>query len=194
MQSVLLDTPSGIEARLGWDPKVDIHDRRRLLARELVADRLGLAMTDVRVDREAPSVFGYHTRLIATRGKEVEIPLTIATASFRSATVVAIADPAVPIGLDIRDISPDEQSVHEMRRHSHLFDEANTSSLLAHWTRVQAVLEADGRGNRVRPEHVRLDSPLDKGWVNDRHVKYALRDISRDGWLITLASAPPRKA
>lgn len=192
MQSVLLDTPSGIEARLGWDPKVDIHDRRRLLARELVADRLGLAFSDVRVDREAPSVFGYHTRLIATRGTEDEIPLTIATASFRSATVVAIADPAVPIGLDIRDITPDDASLHEIRRHSHLFAEASTQTLLAHWTRVQAVLEADARGNRVRPEHVRLDTPLDKGWIDDRHVKYALRDISRDGWIITLAYGPRR--
>lgn len=192
MQSVLLDTPPGIEARLGWDPKVEIHDRRRLLARELVADRLGLEIADVRVDREAPTVFGYHTRLIATRGKEVEVPLTIATASFRSATVVAIADPAVPIGLDIRDISPDERTLHAMRQHSHLFADASTHTLLSHWTRVQAILEADGRGNRVSPEHVRLDTPLDKGWVSDRHVKYALRDISRDGWLITLASGPAR--
>lgn len=186
MESVLLDTPDGIEARLGWDPQVTLHDRRRILARELVADRLGLELKAVRVEREAPQVFGYHTRLIATRGG-VDVPLTIATASYRAATVVAVADPAVPIGLDIRDISPDDTAVHEMRRHSRLFEDADTAKLLAHWTRVQAVLEADARGARVHPEHVRLDSALRKGWIPDRHVRYDLVDVSRDAWIVTLA-------
>jgi 4'-phosphopantetheinyl transferase len=39
----------------------------------------------------------------------------------------------------------------------------------------------------VKPDHVRLDSPLKKGWVPDRRVSYRLADLSRDGWIITLA-------
>lgn len=188
MESVLLDTPDGISARLGWDPKVTIHDRRRILARELVADKLGLELKDVRVDREAPQQFGYHTRLIATRGEE-ELPFVIKTASFRTATVVAIADPTFVFGLDIRDLQPDEVTIHDMQRHSHLLDESNILELISHWTRVQAVLEADARGVRVKPEYVRLDTARRKGWIRDRHAQYEITDMSRDAWIITLAHA-----
>jgi hypothetical protein len=52
---------------------------------------------------------------------------------------------------------------------------------------VQAVLAADGRGLRVSPEKVRLDTSFNKGWVADRRVYYRLQDLSRDAWVITLA-------
>ncbi|MFE1644057.1 hypothetical protein [Microbacterium sp. P01] len=186
MESVLLDAPEGISARLGWDPKLSVHDRRRFLARELVAAQLGAEYKDVRVDREAPQHFGYHTRLLATRA-DVELPILIKTASFRSATVVAICDPAIPLGLDIRDTHPDDALLHDMQRHSHLFDENDVPALISHWTKVQAVLEADGRGVRVKPEYVKLDNARHRGWVRDRSVQYTLADLSRDAWVITLA-------
>lgn len=188
MQSVLLDTPEGIIARLGWDPKVTEHDRKRIIAKELLSARLGVEPKDLIVEREAPAQFGFHTQLFAhIRGQEAEIPLAIRTASFRAATVVAVADPAIPLGLDLRDAHPDEATLREMRRHSHLFDENDVPRLIAHWTRVQAIREADGRGGRVAGEHVRLDTNLTKGWIPDRHVKYQLADLSRDGWIVTLA-------
>lgn len=186
MQSVLLETPAGITARLGWDPKLPEHDRKRILAREIVAAQLGLDEQGVRIEREAPGRFGFHTQLIAEVDGE-EVPLRIRNASFRAATVVAVADPAVPLGLDLRDAHPDEATLHEMKRHSHLLEEADLGKLLAHWTRVQAVRDADGRGARVAADHVRLDSPLTKGWIPDRRVFYQLADLSRDGWIITLA-------
>lgn len=186
MESTLLDAPTGIAALLGWDPKVTEHDRKRLLARELVARHLGVEARTVRVERESPAQFGFHTELFATVDGE-SVPIGIRNASFRAATVVAIHDPGAVVGLDIRDTNPDESTLNEMRRHSHLFDEDNVASLLRHWTRVQAIREADGRGARVAPEHVRLDSSLAKGWVPDRRLYYQLADLSRDGWIITLA-------
>lgn len=186
MDSTPLDTPDGIDAKVGWDPKTTVHDRRRILARELVAARLRVDPKEVRVDREAPKQFGYHTQLLATHAGE-DVPLAIKTASFGSATVVAVADPAVPMGLDIRDMHPSEDDVFTMQRHSHLIDEENIPALLDHWTRVQAVLEADGRGVRVHPEHVRLDTPLNRGWIRDRKVQYTLCELSRKGFIITLA-------
>lgn len=186
MQSVLLDTPEGITARLGWDPKLSEHDRKRLLAKELVAARLGVQERAVRVEREAPTNFGFHTQLLGEVNGE-EVPLAIRNVSFRGATVVAVADPAMPIGLDLRDAHPDESAEHEMRRHSHLIDEPDLGTLLAHWTRVQAVRDADGRGARVAADHVRLDNGLTKGWIPDRRVRYQLADLSRDAWIITLA-------
>lgn len=186
MQSVLLDTPAGVTARLGWDPKLPEHDRKRQLAREIVAAQLGVDERSVRIEREAPGQFGFHTQLIAEIDGQ-EVPLRIRNANFRAATVVAVADPAVPLGLDLRDAHPDDATLREMRRHSHLPDTDDIGKLLAHWTRVQAVRDADGRGARVAADNVRLDSPLTKGWIPDRRVYYQLADLSRDSWVITLA-------
>ncbi|MBN9223913.1 MAG: hypothetical protein ABS63_08515 [Microbacterium sp. SCN 70-27] len=186
MQTVLLDTPAGVSARLGWDPATTVHDRRRILAKELIAAKLGCEVREVKIEREAPRGFGYHTRLIASRDG-VELPIAIVTASYRAATVVAICDPALPLGIDIRDLTPDAADVRTMQRHSRLFDENNIPDLLQHWVRVQAVLEADGRGVRVAPEHVRLDTGRHKGWIADRNMKYELVDASRDAWVITIA-------
>src|SRR5262245_18373252 len=128
MQSVLLDTPEGISARLRWDPKMAEHDRKRVLAKELVAAKLGVDERDVRVEREAPGKFGFHTQLIA----EVDgqpIPHAIRNASFRGATVVALLEPGVPVGLDLRDAHPDDGELHTMQRHSHLLEETDLSKL-----------------------------------------------------------------
>jgi len=187
LNTILLDTPAGISARLGWDPGTTVHDRRRIIAKELIAAKLGCEIKDVRIEREAPRGFGYHTRLIASRDG-AELPIAIVTASFRAATVVAICDPGQPLGMDIRDLSPEPADIKQMQKHSRLFDETNIPDLLQHWTRVQAVLEADGRGVRVAAEHVRLDAGRHKGWIPDRNMKYALVDASRDGWVITIAS------
>lgn len=186
--SVPLDAPHGITARLAWDPARSAHDRRRSLAREIIAARLGCEPGDVRVDREEPRGFGYHRHLIATRDGD-QVPLTIATASHRAATVVAVCDPGTRIGLDVRDGHPDARELSVMRRHSHLFDETNVRDLVDHWTHVQAVLEADGRGTRVLPERVMLGTGRRTGWVPDRNAVYTLTDASRDAWIITIASA-----
>lgn len=186
LQSVVLDTPDGISARLGWDPATSVHDRRRILAKELIAQRLGCEVKEIAVVREEPRGFGYHTQLIASRDG-VELPIAIKTASFRAATVVAICDPGLPLGIDIRDLQPDDDELRRMRKHSHLLDETNVPHLVRHWTNTQAVLEADGRNTRVAPDHVRLNSPHTKGWIPDRSMQYALVDLSRDAWVITIA-------
>ncbi|WP_292836283.1 hypothetical protein [Microbacterium sp.] len=187
LQTIPLETPPGVSARLGWDPATTVHDRRRMIAKELIAAQLGCEPTDVEIEREAPRGFGYHTRLIASRDGE-ELPIAIITASYRAATVVAICDPGLPLGIDIRDMHPEPADIRQMQKHSRLFDEQNIPDLLHHWVCVQAVLEADGRGVRVAPEHVRLDSGRHTGWLLDRKMKYALVDASRDGWVITIAS------
>lgn len=188
MTMVTLNAPEGITARLHWEPRMPEHDRKRLVARQLVAERLGVEERSVRVERKAPQGFGFHTQLIAEVAG-AEVPLVIRNANVRAATVVAVAEPSTVLGLDLRDSHPDEADVREMRRHSHLIDEDDIGKLLAHWTRVQAVRDADGRGTRVAGEHVRLDPALRRGWIPDRRTFYDLRDLSTDGWIITLAYA-----
>lgn len=192
LTTVLLDTPPGITARLGWDPATTVHDRRRIIAKELIGARLGCEPREITIEREAPRGFGYHTRLIASRDGQ-ELPIAIVTASHRAATVVAICDPELPVGIDIRDMTPEPADLRQMRKHSRVLDGTNTADLLQHWVRVQAVLEADGRGVRVAPDLVRLDAGRAKGWIPDRKMKYALVDASRDGWVITIASGIPPK-
>ena len=187
LQTILLDTPAGVDARLGWDPGTTVHHRRRIIAKELIAAKLGCETTDVKIEREAPRGFGYHTRLIASRDGQ-ELPIAIVTASYRAATVVAICDPGLPLGVDIRDMHPEPADIRQMQKHSHLLDEGNIPDLLHHWVCVQAVLEADGRGVRVAPDHVQLDTGRRKGWLPDRKMKYALTDASREGGVITIAS------
>jgi 4'-phosphopantetheinyl transferase len=192
METVKLDAPDGIDARLGWDPAVSEHDRKRQLARELIVARLHVDPKDVRITREAPAQFGFHTQLEATTGgsDEVPVPLEIRTTSFRAATVVTVSEPGIAVGIDIRDHNPDEATLRDMRRHSKLWEGTSDEKLLDHWTRVQAVLHADGRGPRVHPEHVRLDPSLEKGWIPDRPVFYKIADLSRQGFVITLAYGP----
>lgn len=192
MDSQLLATPEGITARLGWDPRMSVHDRIRALARELVADRLKVEQRKIVIEREAPAHFGYHTQLFASVDKE-EVPLTIRVDSYKSASVVAVADEAVPIGIDICEHHPDEATMRDIRRHSRLWEDSTQAQLVRHWTHVHAVLAADARGARVHPEHVRLDTGLDKGWVPDRPIYYRLKDVSRSNFVITLAyGAHPR--
>lgn len=186
MQSTLLDTPKGIAARLGWDPATSEHDRKRILAKQLVAARLGLEEKTIIIERESPAHFGFHTQLHA-RTRDTTVPLIIRTASFRSATVCAIAEPDTVFGLDLRDLRPDETTIEDIKRGSRLFETNNIQALVDHWTRVQAVREADGRGARIKPVFVRLDSTLTRGWLPDRPARYTLRDLSTDGWVITLA-------
>ncbi len=188
MESIILDTPAGVDAKLGWDPALPEHDRKRILASELVAARLHVDPDDVHIEREAPTVFGHHTHLVASVNGEV-VPFTINTASHRAGTVVAIADSATPLGVDIRDVLPDEQTKAAMHAHSHLWEGTSELDFLHHWTRVQAVLAADGRGMRVRPENVRLDHGGANGWLPDRPVHYRVLDVSRNAFVITIAFA-----
>lgn len=187
LQLTPITTPAGITALLGWDPGTTEHDRRRILAKELIAARLGCDVKDVKIEREAPRGFGYHRRLIASKDQQ-DLPISIVTASFRAATVVAICDPGLPLGIDIRDLHPEPGDLQTMRRHSHLLNLDDTEDLLRHWVCVQAVLEADGRGVRVAPDHVTLDAGRGRGWLRDRRMRYRLLDASRDGWVITIAS------
>ncbi|WP_159501541.1 hypothetical protein [Microbacterium sp. 18062] len=189
MESVLLDTPAGIDARLGWDPSVTAHDRKRILARAIIGARLGIDATDVRIEREAPTHFGHHTRLIASVGGS-EIDLVVTVAEYRAATVVAVSDPTLRVGIDLRDLHPDDETRASIRAHSHLWEGSTELDFITHWTRVQAVLAADGRGARVEPKHVRLDQGGRRGWVPDRPaVHYTIRDASRNAFVITLAYA-----
>lgn len=189
MESVVLDTPAGIDARLGWDPSVTPHDRKRILTRQIIGARLGVEPSSVRIERESPTTFGHHTRLIAAVDGG-ELALVIGVAEYRHATVVTVHEPTLLVGVDLRDLHPDPQTRAVMHAHSHLWEGTTELEFLTHWTRVQAVLAADGRGGHVRPEWVRLDQNGTRGSIRDRPARYTIVDVSRNAFVITLAYAP----
>lgn len=193
MESVVLDTPAGIDARLGWDPKVTAHDRKRILAKEIIGARLGIDPNTVRIEREAPTSFGHHTRLIAAVDG-TELSLVVTVAEYRAANVVAVTEPGLRVGVDLRDLHPDAHTLAVMRAQSHLWEGASQLDLLGHWSRAQAVLAADGRGARLSAKAVKLDQGGTRGWVRDRPTGYAIQDLSRNAFVITLATAPEEDA
>lgn len=188
MESVVLDAPAGIDACVGWGPSLPPPDRRLILARGVIATRLGIDAQDVRIDSAVPLSSAQHVRLVASaHGKE--LPLVVVAADYRTATAVAVADPGTRLGVDVRDLHPDDVERAVMHAHSHLWDGSDDAQFLAHWTRVQAVLAADARGLHVKPEAVRLSGNGTLGWVPDRPARYTLTDLSRNAFVITLASA-----
>jgi hypothetical protein len=196
MESTKLDAPEGIKARVGWAPGTEAPDRIRQLTKTILAAELEIDAAFIDVSKEEPAQFGHHPQPIAmVDGRAV--PMMIRTASFRTATVVAVRDPGLLIGLDIRDRKPDEAALHEIRSHSHLWgddsawDSATPEQLVFHWSRVQAVRQADPRGISVRPEQVKLDPPFSRAFTPDRRGDYKLVDLSRNGFVITLAYGVP---
>lgn len=192
METTSLRSPDGIDVLLGVDARRTEHERRHLLARELIAARVQVPHRDIHLRREEPGSFGYHTHLYATLTDD-PLPFVIKAASREDVTVVAVADLGVPLGLDVRSAVSLPSELAEIRRHAHLLPDADENEFRQHWTRVCAVREADGRGARVHPEHVRLDPPSSTGWVPDRRIHYRLEDLSSNGWVVTLAyGAGPR--
>ncbi|WP_344782592.1 hypothetical protein [Microbacterium kribbense] len=191
LETTKLETVPGVSVLLGWAPGTEAGSRIRQLAKAILAERLEIDAAFVNVQREAPVQFGHHTRLIAVvDGREV--PLMVRTASFRTASVVAVFEPTRLVGLDIRARQADEAALHEIRAHSHLWgssfwQEATDESLVVHWSRVQAVRQADPRGVSIRPEAVRLDPPFAKAWAPERKDAFHLVDLSTGAYVITLA-------
>ena len=186
MESQLLNTPPGISARIVADPASSDHDRRHLLARELISSLLDVDDRAIRFEREAPAQFGFHTHLIAhVQGSPV--PLQITTASIGAVTVVGIAKPGVSFGFDIRvSDEPGDDEVRWMRSHSHLYVDTDVPTLVRHWSWIRAIGAADGRELLAQPL-VQLDVPRGRGWVRDRHTTYDVIELSQKEWTVTLA-------
>ncbi|WP_417564293.1 hypothetical protein [Microbacterium sp.] len=198
METKELTAPSGITAWMGWAPGTSPAERIRYLAKEALADRLDVDRDDINVDREAVSTFGHNTTLLPYIGSR-ELPVVVRTASGRIGSVVAVTEPDRPVGLDIRSRARDEALLHEIHARSHLWGDslwetASDESLLMHWSRVQAVRQADPRGVENRPEHVRLDPPFSRAWTQDGRDAYRLFDLSSQGFIVTLALGEPAVA
>jgi 4'-phosphopantetheinyl transferase len=166
--------------------------RRRLLAgREAALDAAARLLGTSRpesappfsIDATCPACGGAHGRPLVSGGRRVHV--SIAHAADRAFAVAAFA----PVGIDAEphDTPRDRlAAVGELTRRRRL-------DPLGAWTRIEAVLKADGRGLRVDPGEVVLRRR--RARVRDRDARYAVR-VLRDveGCTVAIAWALSRGA
>ena len=183
---VRLGAPTGVVAELHPSPRIDPITGQPVFLSTLVSEISKTDQRDVRIRMDGPGAFGHHSKLLAVASGK-PLPLDLHVVRIDESMVGAICAPDVPLGIDVRRRVPSTDEMRDMRRHSHLFPGTRDDELRTHWTRVQAVRAADGRGARVAPERVLIDPPSSTGWVFDRRDHYQLVDLSTDDWVITLA-------
>ncbi|PZQ91913.1 MAG: 4-phosphopantetheinyl transferase [Leifsonia xyli] len=161
----------------------------RMLLRRLAGEQLGLAPELVPLEARCPDCGGPHGRPVVT-GSELRVSLSRCAAG-----IVAVAVWGRDIGVDV------EARADEAGRLAAIREVAGGGGL-AHWTRVEAVLKADGRGLRVDPRTVGIVADGDgilTATVADTGRRYRILEPALDPHLapvlqlsIALASRPPR--
>lgn len=138
----------------------------RLLLRRLAAELTGLEPESVDLVAVCPDCGGPHGRPVIP-GSNLHLSLTR-----NEDAVVAAASWDAPIGIDLERAQQPPQVLAAIGALS------GEESVLR-WTRIEAILKADGRGLRVDPAHVRLatvDGELE-GWVADEAMHYRLTEV-----------------
>lgn len=123
------------------DPAVDTFALGRDLLRELVSDMTGEAVATVRITATCPDCGGPHGRPFV-EGSALHIGL-----SHSATATVAVASRDAPVGVDVEEAATPPAAIAAIAT---LTGDAS----LLHWTRVEAVLKADGRGLRMDPASV----------------------------------------
>ncbi|TBN57641.1 4-phosphopantetheinyl transferase [Glaciihabitans arcticus] len=130
----------------------------RLLLRRLVTELTGDA--DVEIVAKCPDCGGPH-------GQPTVPDSTVwLSLSHGVDAVVAAASLEGRVGVDVERLDQPE-ALEAIRS---LTGEATTQR----WTRVEAILKADGRGLRVDPSQVVIEG--DTGWVRGEATRYALEE------------------
>ena len=141
----------------------------RMLLRELAAELTGLPLKSITVTAACPDCGREHGR---PRVDGVFVSL-----SHSGAVTVAAASAEAPVGVDMepRDAPPERlAAIRDVAR----------GDDLTHWTRVEAVLKADGRGLRVDPREVGIQGAE----ATIHSERYALADASDDDYVVTVAT------
>ena len=159
----------------------DVNSRRRFIAgrralHSAVARLLGIDPRDVEIDSRCPDCGLEHGRPIVLNPDGAWVSLTHACG-----IAIAVASRA-PVGVDAESptVSVDRrEAARELTR-------AGAGNALVHWTRVEAVLKADGRGLRVVPASVTIRRRT--GWVDDLpDVRYRVGSLRVPGVIGSLA-------
>lgn len=135
----------------------------RMLLRRLAGEQLGIPPADVPLIAVCPDCGGPHGRPII-EGSTLQVGLSRCAAG-----IVAVAAWDRPIGVDVESMSDADRRRDAIRR-------VGGGEGLEHWTRVEATLKADGRGLRVDPREVRVETEGAEliAAVSDRPTRYRI--------------------
>ncbi len=162
------------DARIALEAQRPGESRRATTARAF-ARLLG---EGVEIDKErCPSCGLPHGRPLL-RGREGQAP-HLSVAHTETHTLVAVAE--VPVGIDLEAADRDIVADPPVRV-------PDDSSPLQHWTRIEAVVKADGRGLRIDPASL-VWTPTTRGFlvsVPDA-ASYEVTDVRLDGFISALA-------
>ncbi len=134
----------------------------RMLLRTLAGELTATAPANVDLVAVCPDCGGPHGRPVIP-GSELRLSL-----SHGGGLVVAAASWGAAVGVDLEPLQVSPERLAAIR------DLTGEASVL-HWTRVEAVLKADGRGLRVDPARVTLEGA--RGWVDDSPAHYEVTEV-----------------
>lgn len=150
----------------------------RALLRELVSELTGQPADEVRITASCPDCDSPHGRP-AVEGSPLHVGL-----SHTATATVAVASWAGPVGVDAEELPGSSAAIEAVEVLTGVAD-------LRHWTRVESVLKADGRGLRVDPAAVRIhdSGAAATASIGGGAARYVLSQPFVDGGLVvTVAS------
>ena len=145
----------------------------RMLLRELASEFTARPLASIAIDARCPDCGEQHGRPTIT-GTELFVSL-----SHADGLVVAALSDSAPIGVDIERRHASTERLAAIR-------EITGDDGVRHWTGVEAVLKADGRGLRVDPRAIHIAGDI----ATLESARYALSDASerhRDDYVISVA-------
>ena len=145
--------------------RVSSTDGRGLL-RDLVSEITGLDAAAIVITATCPDCGGTHGRPTVDGHPELHVSLA-RTPGF----VVAAVSTTHPIGIDAELLAGSAERAAAVGALTGI-------QSLRHWTRVEAVLKADGRGLRVDPSRVHVDA--DARFATLEGMRYRLSDPGLD--------------
>lgn len=154
----------------------------RMLLRQLVGDLAGMEPSDVELEARCIDCGGPHGRPVVVGGNERARALTLSVSACAGMVVVGAAVGRA-IGVDVEPRAGSDERLRAVRQLT-----GNTIDPLRHWTRVEAVLKADGRGLRVDPSQVAVHD----GGADLDGTRYRLVDASLAPELVTTVALGPR--
>jgi 4'-phosphopantetheinyl transferase len=148
----------------------------RTLLRRLAGRMTGIAQGDIVIVATCPDCGGPHGRP-AVEGSALHVGL-----AHCGSTVVAVASWDGPVGVDIEDLATPASRIAAVAALTGLRS-------LRHWTRVEAVLKADGRGLRVDPGLVRIDAASGslRGSIAGDAATYSIDEPTVPGLQVSVA-------
>lgn len=123
----------------------------RMLSRELVAEQVGGRESEVTITANCADCGSAHGRPIVTGPGDDARELSLSISGCSGMVVVATSLHR-RVGIDVEPRAGSDARLHAIREIA-----GDSEDPLRHWTRVEAVLKADGRGLRVDPRRVRMD-------------------------------------